>query len=58
MYLHEHCPQCGGNLALMSTTNQWDRYCKACDQRYNKNGEPMPVPAQPRIVVKDQNEEV
>ncbi len=30
-----HCPQCGTELELLSTTNEWRRYCPKCDLRFN-----------------------
>jgi hypothetical protein len=32
---NETCPKCKRELEMMSTTNQWHMYCRACDVRYN-----------------------
>jgi len=35
------CPKCGTQecTRLLSTTNQWDGWCKECDIRFNRKGE-------------------
>ena len=31
------CPQCGGRISKLSTTNQWVYYCDRCDQRFDRS---------------------
>jgi len=33
------CPRCGGESVLLSTTNEWRNWCKACDIRFTDKGE-------------------
>ena len=35
------CPVCRTQMTLVSTTNEWTNYCKACDKRYNDRDEEM-----------------
>ncbi len=39
-----YCPKCGGPSDLLATTNEWKRYCPACDRRFNDAGEMMDEP--------------
>jgi hypothetical protein len=35
----DQCPQCDGPSVKLATLNEWDNWCKACDIRFNRNGQ-------------------